>query len=547
VVEAASVAPERVLGRYALYDEIASGGMATVHVGRLMGPVGFSRTVAIKRLRSIYVEDPEFVSMFLDEARLAARIQHPNVVPTLDVIQLDHEIFLVMEYVKGESLAKLIRAARAAKRPIEPGIACAVMSAVLHGLHAAHEARTEQGEPLHIVHRDVSPHNVLVGIDGVARVLDFGVAKAADRVQTTKDGQVKGKVAYMAPEQVRGHATRQTDVYAAAVVLWEALVQRRLFEGDNPAVTFARVVAGEIEPPSKFVPGLPSALDQVTMRGLARDPAMRFATAREMARTLEKIVPLAPASEIGEWVEELAGEGLRSRSALVARIESQTSAAPHARQASSSGLVPLSVATIPDPIYVGEGAAALKVDTIPERAWAASSPSPVSAVREAGAAPEEVVASGTGVTTSLGVEAPPAPAPARRLGRTVLGVLVAVGLASWGAVALLHFGKRGATTSATSSRPPDAIEAWPAGPDLGQAPAPSLTAASEAPATAPVVASISASAAPSTPATVEPPGSAASARATSHPPPSPAKNPCNPPWTVDANGDRHYKRECLGR
>src|SRR5438094_9657465 len=193
---------ERVVGRYALYGEIAAGGMATVHLGRLIGQVGFSRTVAIKRLHAQYAKDPEFVSMFLDEARLAARIRHPNVVATLDVVALRGELFLVMEFVQGESLSRLVRHARETRGSMPVPIVGAVMSGVLQGLHAAHEARNERGEPLDVVHRDVSPQNVLVGVDGVARVLDFGVAKAIGRLQTTRDGQIKGKTAYMSPVHI---------------------------------------------------------------------------------------------------------------------------------------------------------------------------------------------------------------------------------------------------------------------------------------------------------------------------------------------------------
>src|SRR5258708_3975182 len=199
--------------------------MATVHFGTLLGPVGFSRTVAIKRLHEQFAKDPEFVSMFLDEARVAARIRHPNVVQTLDVVATEGQIFLVMEYVQGESLSHLVRATRKRGKKIPPKIVATVLAGALHGLQAAHDAKDEHGAPLGIVHRDVSPHNVLVGVDGVSRVLDFGVAKAAGRLQSTRQGQLKGKVAYMAPEQVRGAAVdRQTDVYSAAVVLWETLL-----------------------------------------------------------------------------------------------------------------------------------------------------------------------------------------------------------------------------------------------------------------------------------------------------------------------------------
>ena len=187
--------------------------------------------------------------MFLDEARLAARIRHPNVVPTLDVVAMAGELFLVMEYVQGESLARLSKAALSRGEPIPPEMVVTMLVGALHGLHAAHEANNDHGEPLGIVHRDVSPHNVLVGTDGVARVLDFGVAKATGRVATTQEGHLKGKMAYMAPEQVRGTVSRQTDVYAASVVLWETLTGKRLFVGDNDVQVFEKVLRGCDVPP----------------------------------------------------------------------------------------------------------------------------------------------------------------------------------------------------------------------------------------------------------------------------------------------------------
>ncbi|MEO7110473.1 MAG: serine/threonine-protein kinase [Polyangiaceae bacterium] len=331
-----NLAPARVVGRYALYAEIAAGGMATVHIGRLIGPVGFSRTVAIKRLHPQFAKDPEFVSMFLDEARLAARIRHPNVVPTLDVVATQGELFLVMDYVQGESLSRLIRGARERGQRIPPRIVATIMSGALHGLHAAHEARNERGEPLSIVHRDVSPQNILVGTDGVPRVLDFGVAKAGGRIQTTREGQLKGKLAYMAPEQLSGHVTRQTDIYAAAVVLWEALAGKRLFSGENEAAILGKVLNSVIVPPSQLFldPSrtLESAamhgfeeLDKITLRGLDRDPTKRFQTAREMAIAVERCIGLASPSEVGEWVEQWASETLTTRAARIAEIESSSS------------------------------------------------------------------------------------------------------------------------------------------------------------------------------------------------------------------------------
>lgn len=311
----------RVVGRYALYDEIAAGGMATVHIGRLLGPVGFSRTVAIKRLHAQFAKDPDFVSMFLDEARLAARVRHPNVIGTLDVVALAGELFLVMEYVPGESLAKLWRTTREMGRSIPVPIVVSILVGILEGLHAAHEATNDRGEALGLVHRDVSPHNVLVGSDGIARVLDFGVAKASGRLQTTRDGQLKGKISYMAPEQVQGAVDRTSDVYSASVVLWEALVGRRLFFAENDARTLANVLFPKVEPPSRAGAKAPSELDAVVMRGLDRDPARRYRTAREMARELQNTVPCAPAFVVGEWVEATAGVTIARRASRVASIE----------------------------------------------------------------------------------------------------------------------------------------------------------------------------------------------------------------------------------
>ena len=333
--------PPRVVGRYMLFDEIASGGMATVRYGRLIGEVGFSRTVAIKCLHPHFAKDEEFVRMFLDEAHLAARVRHPNVVPILDVVARDGELFLVMEFIQGESLAKLVRIARAQKSMIPLRIIASIMTGVLDGLHAAHEAKSEQGEPLGIVHRDVSPQNVIVGVDGVPRVLDFGVAKAAGRMQATRDGQLKGKIAYMAPEQLKSEwVDRRTDVYAASVVLWETLTGTRLFKAENEIGVFGLVLQGKVEPPSSVLPGIPQGYDEVTMRGLHIDPNQRFATAREMATALEKVGGVASPRDVGAWVEQLAADTLKKRADTITaleRVSTQSIQAALARQAELAG------------------------------------------------------------------------------------------------------------------------------------------------------------------------------------------------------------------
>ncbi len=315
----------RNVGRYALHGEIAAGGMATVHLGRLLGEGGVHRLVAIKRLHAQFAKDPEFVTMFLDEGRLTSRIHHPNVVSVLDFVVLDGELFLVMEYVQGEALSGLIKLSRKHQQPIPLPVTASVAIGLLQGLHAAHVATNERGEPLDIVHRDVSPHNVLVSVDGVARVVDFGVAKAAGRLQTTREGHIKGKIAYMAPEQLRSEAVdHRADTYGASVVLWELLVGRRLFDGENEGALLTQIVLGKVEPPSRFAPGLPSAWDEIVMRGLAPKPADRYASAEEMAEAIESIGTVASGRAVGQWVQRLASDTIARRAAAVRQVEEET-------------------------------------------------------------------------------------------------------------------------------------------------------------------------------------------------------------------------------
>jgi serine/threonine protein kinase len=319
-------ASPHVVGRYRIYGRIASGGMASVHFGRLVGAVGFSRTVAVKRLHAHLAEDPEFMSTMIDEARLVARIHHPNVVPVLDVVAADGELLVIMEYVRGESLSRLLKGERERRRVPVP-IAIAVAVGALRGLHAAHEATTDAGAPLGIVHRDVSPQNILVGVDGAARVIDFGVAKAAGRLQTTRQGVVKGKVAYMSPEHLTaGEVTRSTDIYAMGVVLWEMLAGKRLFQADNDAQLVTPVLAGAKEPPSRHAPSLPEALDATVMKALSVQPADRFASAEEMADALQALVPPAFPTDVGRWVEAAARDALARRAAELSEIESTPAA-----------------------------------------------------------------------------------------------------------------------------------------------------------------------------------------------------------------------------
>ncbi len=311
-----------VIGRYEIHREIARGGMAAVHLARLVGARGFSRAVAVKRALPHLVRDPDFVEMFLDEVRIASRIQHTNVVSTIDVLKSGEELILVMDYVHGESLARLMQATAHLGGGLPAPLAAAIVLDALNGLHAAHEATDERGRPLHVVHRDVSPANILVGQDGIARLADFGIAKAAGRVHMTRDCSVKGKFAYMAPEQVRGEpVTRRTDVYAASVVLWELLTGKRLFLGRTHAETVQRALFEPIPRVITYAPSVGAELDAVVMKGLCRDPEGRYQTAREMVRDLEACVPGIHRSEVGLWVENMARSTLAARAALIVAIE----------------------------------------------------------------------------------------------------------------------------------------------------------------------------------------------------------------------------------
>jgi hypothetical protein len=312
----------RRIGRYELHDAIGRGGMASVHLGRLTGPVGFARTVAIKCLYPQYANDQFFVSMFIDEARLASRLRHPNLVPILDVLAEGGELFLVMDYVRGVSLAELLKTCRAQKQEVPVGVAVSLMVGVLSGLHAAHEATGDRGEPLGIVHRDVSPQNIMVAVDGVARVLDFGIALASSRVQSTEVGQIKGKVAYMSPEQVRGESVnRQSDVFAASAVLWETLVGEPLFlQADRPAMVSA-LLHGTLARPSERRAEIAPELDAVVMSGLARELADRPVTCLALVEALERCGPMATAREVGEWLRAVAGDMLERDAAAIAQVE----------------------------------------------------------------------------------------------------------------------------------------------------------------------------------------------------------------------------------
>jgi serine/threonine-protein kinase len=518
---AAADSGERRRGRYTLLGEIASGGMATVHIGRLAGEGGFARMFAIKCMHKHLADDPEFRAMFLDEARLAARIQHPNVVATIDVGTSDEGMFLVTEYIAGESLAWLERAAAARGAKIEIGVALRIVADALSGLHAAHTATDEGGGPLSIVHRDVSPQNVLVGTDGLARVLDFGIAKAAGRSHTTRDGQLKGKLRYMAPEQFRDlDVSPATDVYAASVVLWELLTGQRLFAGTNDAAVMARVLEGVVAPPSKLAPHVSAELDAVVARGLAREPSARFSTAREMAEALER-VGLATGRQVGEWVELVAGDALRARAAKI----SGTNAAPAPARA---------------PDLATQTSTAQQASSSAETSTYAAQQTSTRLAPLAAPASSRPIDSTAILPASTRSVPPPPPMPAREPARSAplwMFVMIAAALA-----VLTTFAVRAARGS-HATKPPAEDTTVASVADSAAANAPASASPIAAPVAsdpqngAPIVAAPSAS--------VSRPVS--SGRNGGHPPSGkgPHKPNCSPPYYEDENGIRRVKPQCL--
>ena len=351
--------------RYELVGEIASGGMATVYLARLTGVGGFQRFVAMKRLHPHLANEKEFVEMFLDEARIAARIHHPNVVPILEVGASPVGYYLVMEYIEGDTLARLLARAATRGKRIPIPIALRIALDMLSGLHAAHELRDDTGDAVHLVHRDVSPQNVLVGVDGIARITDFGVARAASRLTATRVGQLKGKIAYMAPEQAAGEESldRRADVFAAGIVVWEEIAAKRLFKAENEAATLSRVMSEPVPPLTEIVPGLSQELSKVVMRALERSPEKRFGTCAQFADALEAAATgrdrIATPRELAAYVTEVLGDEVSAQReavrAWIARSEpSHVGVAPGSPMSSSvsaaamslSGLDPSQAATL---------------------------------------------------------------------------------------------------------------------------------------------------------------------------------------------------------
>jgi serine/threonine-protein kinase len=316
--------PGMVLGRYELLLPIAQGGMATVWAARQRGTRGFTKTVAIKTMLPTLSEDPQFEQMFLDEAALAAKIHHPNVCEILDLGEQDDVLYIVMEWIDGEALSVVHKATRKnqAQMPIRLSLKCCVQACA--GLHAAHELRDESDVPLMLVHRDVSPQNILCTYDGIVKLVDFGVAKAVGRAGgETTAGQLKGKVPYMSPEQARGGVVdRRTDIFAMGIVLYKLTTGLHPFMGENDLVTMRNIISRPLLPPRVKNPTFPQEVEQVLVKCLQKDPDKRYQTMAELGTAIERAMAMLGVSGVGDddlgaYVRTMMGErGAKRRAAI---------------------------------------------------------------------------------------------------------------------------------------------------------------------------------------------------------------------------------------
>ncbi len=276
------------IGKYAVVRRLARGGMAEVYLARERAATGVERLVALKLILPQMAGEQRFLSMFLNEARLAATLDHPNIAQVLDVGEIQGEPYLVMEYVHGRTVQSLLREASDRPGAITPGCAIEIVARACAGLHFAHERCDLSGEPLSIVHRDVSPSNLMIRYDGTIKLLDFGIAKAASQTTATATGIFKGKVGYMSPEQCADEPLdRRSDIFNLGILLYELTTSRRAFFGDNPVAVINKVANARYEPPGEVSPGYPAALEAIVTRALSLDPANRFPDAQTMQRELE--------------------------------------------------------------------------------------------------------------------------------------------------------------------------------------------------------------------------------------------------------------------
>jgi serine/threonine-protein kinase len=387
-------------GKYRLVASVGHGGMADVYLAVAAGPAGVTKLQVLKRLRKNLAEEPEFLSMFLDEARLAARLNHPNVVQTNEVGQVDDDYFIAMEYLDGQPLNRILHAARA--RPAPPGFSLQIVAEALSGLHYAHELTDYDGTALGIVHRDTSPHNIFVTYEGQTKLVDFGIAKALRRTTETSVGTVKGKFAYMSPEQARCAAIdRRSDVFVMGIVLWEAVANRRMWKGQDELELIAKLIAGDVPKLADVCPDAPDAVVRICARALAHDPDDRYPTAAAMRHDLLDYLDEARLGVSSEKISEYLSDVFADkRAAMKKTIEQQLGRMARSMDvtAVSANAAPMS-SSLPE---LGSGSTSRDPDLTPSK----SRPTALGAL-----------------SSSAVIDAPPAPVKGRS-GLVIGGALV---------------------------------------------------------------------------------------------------------------------------
>jgi len=379
------------LGRYQLLQKLASGGMASVYLARAAGPAGFEKVIALKRIHPHLAEEKNFVDMFLDEARIASRIDHANVCSVFDFGEADGTYYIAMEFLAGEPFAQvakqMARSSEHLKDPRRAHFVARMIADACEGLHAAHELRSREGEMLNVVHRDISPQNLFITYDGVVKVVDFGIASATDRLHHTQGSEVKGKFSYMAPEQARGtkgaRLDRRADVFALGIVLWEMLALKRLFRRDTPAETLMALVHDPIPTPSSQRPGLTAEFDAIAMKALARNPDERYPTARELGRDLGKAIGKAGEVmgnvDLAEWMETLAPHAReKSRRQIEGALqgEAQRSSLAPPTEVSGSDIIVIEQSNVHARMLAARGAGATEAAAEEEEAATQARSSP---------------------------------------------------------------------------------------------------------------------------------------------------------------------------
>lgn len=333
------LAPGRRVGKYQVVRRLATGGMAEIYLARARGIEGFEKHVVLKRILPQYAESETFVKLFLNEARVAATLDHANIASVYDIDQSDGTYFFTMEYLHGEDVGFVLRELARRKERLPMQFALNIISGAAAGLHAAHEKRGPDGKPLGIVHRDVSPSNIVVTYSGGVKVVDFGIAKITAHAEMTGAGTLKGKIPYMAPEQCRSEPLdRRSDVFSLGVLLYETTTQTRLFRGDTELATIKLVLESPIPPPSTRVPNYPPALEAVVMKALARNREERYSSARDLQVSIEGFARsqglLLSSADLGEWMERAFGP--KEEPWLNSQISDDADPAPSSKVGSES-------------------------------------------------------------------------------------------------------------------------------------------------------------------------------------------------------------------